>query len=387
MKFTTVHTLSNTKVSGILFYGIAGAYAALLLLHAFLASFDGLHIIVILIGLYACRHSKYVLNHPKVHPIAAVSPIVEIVLLFMLFLSNGTGIESFVFVLFVADLLLYYKSWYALPFAFGGYVAYLSLWPTDDKDIWRNFFDVLSFMCLVIAIWSTKLLLNQREVSIRLNEALLQEARTRAELAAFKERTRIAEEVHDSVGHTLTTAIVALEGAQLLFDRKPEEARRKITVAREQLKQGLGNVRQVVRTLSVKDGKVEGMGLKEGIQKLMDDTAAQTGVRFRLQYEAGSALIPLQEYVLINAVKESITNSLKHGQASFIEIGVHETKDTVHLTVKDDGKGSDSVVFGFGLRAMEERIQAIGGRLCVSSERDNGFELQVRMPVARGAGE
>ncbi|MFD0673515.1 sensor histidine kinase [Cohnella sp. GCM10027633] len=387
MKITAVHTLSNTKMSGLLFYGMAGAYAALLLLYAILTEFKDLPVIALLIGLYMIRHSKSVLNHAKVHPVAAVSPIVEIVLLFVLFLKSGTDIESFVFVLFVADLLLHYKTWYALPFAVGGYVAYLSLWPTDEKDLWRNVFDLLSYLCLVIAIWSTKLLLNQREMSLRLNEALLQEAKTREELAAFKERTRIAEQVHDTVGHTLTTAIVALEGAQLLFDRKPEEALRKIIVSREQLKQGLGNIRQVVRALNVRDGNVEGLGLEEGIRKLANDAAEQTGVRFLFRYEATAALIPLQEYVLINAVKESITNALKHGNASVIEIGVYDRQDTIHMTVKDDGKGSDAVTYGFGLRAMEERVEAIGGRLSIASEPDGGFELQVRMPVARGAGE
>lgn len=67
------------------------------------------------------------------------------------------------------------------------------------------------------------------------------------EMAALKERTSIAGEVQDTVGHTLTTAIVALEGAQLLFEKRPEEAYRKILIAREQMKQGLGNIRQVVK--------------------------------------------------------------------------------------------------------------------------------------------
>lgn len=143
--------------------------------------------------------------------------------------------------------------------------------------MWRNVFYILSYTCLVIPIWSTKLLLNQRDMNLRLNEALIQEARTREELAIYKERIRIAEEVHDTVGHSLTTAIVALEGAGLLFHIKPEESKRKILVAREQLKQGLGNIRQVVRTLKAKDGSLDVMGGKEGIQKIMNDTSKQTG--------------------------------------------------------------------------------------------------------------
>ncbi|OPH49664.1 hypothetical protein BC351_36735 [Paenibacillus ferrarius] len=386
MSFSTVHTLSNTKVARLFFYGLACAYVVLLLLYFVVSQFKGFIVVMILIGLYLLRHSKRVLNHPEYHPIAAISPIVEIVLLFFLFLRSGTEIESIVFVLFSADLLLQYKSWYAFPFAYGGYLAYIFLWSAGGENVWWNMFHILSYSFLVIPIWSTKLLLNQRDISLRLNESLIQEARTREEMAALKERTRIAEEVHDTVGHTLTTAIVALEGAQLLFDRQPEESLRKIRIAREQLKQGLGNIRQVVKTLKAKDGTVGDLGLKEGIQKILNDTEKQTGVQFIFHYEALTPLISLQEYVMINFIKESITNALKHGQASAIEISVFEQQDTIHIRVKDNGSGSDSFLYGFGLKSMEERIEAIGGQLHVQSEPMKGFVLHVQMPVAKGDG-
>ncbi|MGN7760809.1 sensor histidine kinase [Paenibacillus sp. 22594] len=386
MNISVVHTLSNTKVSRIFFYGLACAYVLLLLLYVVITPFKGITAVAVLIGLYFVRHLKSVLNHPKYRHIAAISPFVEIVLLFLLFLRSGTEIERIVFVLFVADLLLHYKSWYAFPFAYGGFVAYLVLWPANGAELWQQVIDILSYSCLVIPIWSTKLLLNQREMSLRLNEALLQEARTREEMAALKERTRIAEEVHDTVGHTLTTAIVALEGAQLLFDRQPEEARRKITVAREQMKHGLGNIRQVVRTLKTADGTAGGLGLKDGIEQIIADTAKQTGVYFIFHYRVAIRLISLQEYVVINFIKESITNALRHGQATRIEISILEQQNTIQIKVKDNGKGCDLVNYGFGLKTMQDRIEAIGGQLNVHSKPMNGFALDVRIPVAKGDG-
>lgn len=109
------------------------------------------------------------------------------------------------------------------------------------------------------------------------------------------------------------------------------------------------------------------LGLKEGISKIISDTAKQTGVRFIFQYEVAVPLISLQEYVMLNAIKESITNALKHGKAGAIEISELEQQDTIHIAVKDDGRGSDSVVYGFGLNMME-RIVAIGGQFNVESE-------------------
>jgi len=388
MQISTVHTLSDTKLSKVFFYGLSCAYVVLLLLYVVLSQSKGVGSagVAVLIAFYFVRHWERVLNHRKYHLIAVVSPLAEIVILFVLFLQSGTGIETIVFVLFAADLILHYKPWYAFPFAYGGFVTYLVLWPEDGSDLWQHAFDLLSYSCLIIPIWSTKLLLNQREMNLRLNEALLQEAKTREEMAALKERTRIAEEVHDTVGHTLTTAIVALEGAGLLFDQRPEDARHKIRVAREQLKQGLGNIRQVVKTLKAADGMAGGLGLEQGIRTLMADTEKQTGVRFQLRYEAASALISLQEYVMVNAVKESITNALKHGRASAIEIDVAERQETIHMKIKDDGEGSDSIVYGFGLQSMEEKVEAVGGRLSVQSEPKKGFELHIRMPVAKGEG-
>lgn len=383
MPISAVQTLSNTKVCRIFFYGLAAAYVMLLLLYLVLSQYRSSIVVAVLIGLYFLRHSSYILTRTKLHLVAAGSPIVEIVLLFLVFLRSGTEIESIVFVLFAADILLNYKSWYALPFAYGGFIVYLLLWPEADRDVWQNVFYLLSYTCLVLPIWSTKLLLNGRDMNLRLNEALVQEAKTKAELAVFKERARIAEEVHDTVGHTLTTAIVALEGAGLLFDAKPEEARRKIRVAREQLKEGLGNIRQVARSLKTEGGNEE-RGLKENIEKLMRDTAEQTGVQFALQVELFTPLISLQEYVLINSIKESITNALKHGHADQLEVCIEERQETIFMTVKDNGRGIDGVVYGFGLKSMEERIRAIGGQMNVESRPMEGFSLHIQMPVARG---
>ncbi len=386
MSISVVQTLSNRKLAKFFIYGLACAYAALIMLQVLLTSYRGIAIAIILTGLYLARHSTKVLHHPRYHPIAALSPFVEIVLLFLLFMRSGTEIESIVFVLFAADLLLHYKSWYALPFAYGGFIVYTYLWPVAGVNPWQHAFNFLSYTCLVIPIWSTKLLLNQREINLRLQAALVQEAHTREQLAALQERARIAEEVHDTVGHALTTAIVALEGAQLLIDKKPEESLRKIRVAREQLKHGLGNIRQVVRTLKAEEGSAVGLGLEGAIRKIMSDTEKQTGVQLHLRYEVAAQPISLHEYVIINMVKESITNALKHGQASEIDISVQEQQDSIAITVQDNGMGIEDIAYGFGLRTMEDRIRAIGGQLNVRSEPLTGFALHVRMPVAKGEG-
>ncbi|WP_172254293.1 sensor histidine kinase [Saccharibacillus deserti] len=381
---SAVHTLSNTRASRLFFYGLAFAYASLLLVYLSLSHYQDLVGVAILIGLYVLRHSRRIMRHRGYPLLAAASPVVEIVLLFLLFFGKGTEVENIVFVLFIADLLLHYKSWYAFPFAYAGYLVYMILWPPDGNDLWSPMFHVLSYSFLIVPIWSTKLLLNQREVNLRLNESLKQEARTREEMAALKERTRIAEEVHDTVGHTLTTAIVALEGAQLLFEKRPEESLRKIRVAREQLKEGLGNIRQVAKTLKATEGTVGDLELEEGIRKIMTDAERQTDVRFTLHLEELPHLVSVQKYVILNLIKESITNALKHGRASAIGISIMEERDTIHIRVEDNGGGSDAWAYGFGLKTMEERIEAIGGQLTLHSEAKGGFALHARMPIAGG---
>ncbi|MBH5316216.1 sensor histidine kinase [Paenibacillus sp. GSMTC-2017] len=381
---TTVQTISNIKVAKLIFYGLATAYIMLLIVYIGLSQFKGILFVPIIIGLYYLRHTKLVLHDPKHQLFAALFPIVEIILLFLYFLQSDTGIENIVFVIIIADILLHYKPWFAFPIAYGGYITYNLLWPAGGEGLWRNVFEILSYSCVIILIWSTKQLLNQRDMNYLLNEAMIREAGMREEMAVLRERTMIAEEVHDTVGHTLTTAIVALEGAQLLFEKSPEEALRKIFVAREQMKQGLGNIRQVVKTLKAKEGNTSGLNLKDGIYKIISDTTKQTDTQIDFYYNVTTPFISLQEYVIINAIKESITNALKHGKARSIEITVLEQQETIHLKIRDDGCGNDFLEFGFGLKTMEERVEAIGGRLTVQSDLMKGFLLHMQMPVARG---
>lgn len=379
---SVVHTLGDTRASRLLGYGLGGGYLLLLLLYLVLFQWGNLVVVALLIGLYLLRHIVVVMHRRGFQVLVAMSPILELALLLHLFLRNGTEIENIVLVLFVADLLLYYKSWYALPFAFLGFGGYLLLWRTESIIAWQHLFDLLSYSCLVLAIWSAKRLLNQREMNRRLNEALAQEARMREEVAVLQERTRIAEEMHDTVGHTLTTAIVALEGAGLLVDARPEEAQRKIQTAREQLKQGLGGIRQVVRALKAGE-EMASDGLQERLERLLQDAVRQTDVRMTLSYEVQAELLSLQEYVIIHAVKEAVTNALKHGEASEIAVRIAAAHDLLVLTVEDDGGGSQEVVYGFGLQTMKERAEAIGGRLRVRNGPDGGFIVELRLPVAR----
>ncbi|MFD0589302.1 sensor histidine kinase [Paenibacillus sp. GCM10027627] len=379
---STVETLNNSKIFSIFYHVLAIFYFSLILTYFVSSQFRGLEMVIMVIGLYLLRHSKLFSTHPKHHLLAGILPLIEFIFLILLFLPSKSGVEMFVIDLFIINLLLNYRPWYAFSFAYGGYLIINLLYP-NGQTLLQSVFTFLNYSCVMISVWSVKQLLNQKEMGQRLNKALVQEAKMKEEVAALRERNRIAEEVHDTVGHTLTTAIVALEGAELLFAQNPEAACQKMKGAREQMKQGLGDIRYVVKELKAKDRSLSTLSLKERLHNMLTDTTRQTSVHFIFNYEVTSPLLSLQEYVIINAIKESITNAIKHGHPNTIRVTVMEQQDIIQLTVSDNGRGSEAVTFGFGLTTMEQRITAIGGQLQIQSEPMNGFTLHIEMPLAR----
>ncbi|THF76255.1 sensor histidine kinase [Cohnella fermenti] len=384
MSLPWIQPLSHPRLRNLAVFGLTSAYAALLLLYLFLDRFKGVAAAALLIALFLLRQLALAGDSKPLRLLSLLSPPIETVLLFVLFWQSDTTLENIVFLLFVADLILHYRSRYALPLAYGGYVAYMTHWPAPGEGYVGDAVDLLGYSLLVLGLWGTKLLLNQRDTILRLNEALREESRAKEETAALRERYRIAEEVHDTIGHTLTVAIVALEGAQLLVGSRPDEARGKIATARDQLKAGLHDVRHVVKAMKAERGASPDAGLEATVRRMMAEVARQTGISWRLRMENGLKLLSLQEYVLAGAVKESVTNAIKHGGAKTIEVAVEAAEDTVLLTVKDDGSGADAVEYGFGLASMRDRVQAVGGQLCAAGGLSGGFEVRVRLPRARG---
>ena len=215
------------------------------------------------------------------------------------------------------------------------------------------------------------------------NAKLRELAEQSAELATAEERNRIAREIHDSVGHALTTIAVQLEAAGRLADVDPPRARDMLDKARALAGQGLDDVRRSVAAMRT-ESPVE-RSLSEAVAQLAEKSQ-QTGLAVELSISGEPVdLSPQQHLTLYRAAQEALTNVRKHGAHSRAELTLHFAADAVRLSVRNPLETNGSATTapsaggGFGLIGIRERAQLLRGRLDAAA-RENGqfvFELEV----------
>lgn len=210
-------------------------------------------------------------------------------------------------------------------------------------------------------------------------QILLEEkAQMSATLATEKERIRLARDIHDTVGHSMTLLISLLEVSKIHTSSNAPEAVKKIDTAILTAKEGLSALRTSVKGL--KERSSIAMSLEQRMTELIDSTQ-RLGVDIQFSILGTSKSLSSEiEESLYRACQESITNAIRHGHASQIAIILQYTAHATQLSVMDNGIGTTSFSKGFGLTAMEERISSVGGTLSLSSDEETGFIVRISIP-------
>lgn len=204
-------------------------------------------------------------------------------------------------------------------------------------------------------------------------EALAQEVEA---LAANLERTRIARDIHDALGHTLTTLGVQLEVAQKLRQRNPAQALQALDTAKLLTDQCLEDVRRALQTVRQSD-----FNLNQALVALVEQLGKSQS--FTISTNINLPSLPLQtNQHLYRIVQEGLTNIQKHANASDVRLRTWTTVNSIHLTLSDNGQGFDpkGSGSGFGLQGMRERAHILGGDLKIISTPDRGTQIQVIIP-------
>lgn len=216
--------------------------------------------------------------------------------------------------------------------------------------------------------------------------ANLQEAYEKlAETTAIEERQKIAKDIHDTAGHSITTVIMQTEAARLCIDKNPAEAKKKIIAANLQAKNALEELRSSVHLLS---GRMNGQSLKDLMERIVLDTSNGTDVAIRADIE--DVKIEEEKAVfLCNTLKEGLSNGMRHGGATAFLVELKQDEYTVTFTLSDNGSGIEmsQIKEGFGLTGMKKRAEALGGIARFSSQVDEGFEITVMLPVKQKEAE
>ena len=218
---------------------------------------------------------------------------------------------------------------------------------------------------------------NVKELEEGRNE-LLRAYEKLEEVTLVEERNRIAKEIHDTAGHSLTTVIMQTEAARLAVDSDPETAKKCIAAANIQAKSCLDELRLSVHLLS---GRRENVTFKEYLEGILGETQDGTGITVRSKIDDVS-LDSEAERFIANTLREGISNGIRHGNSTAFFFELKDMGNFIEFLLSDNGRGADMKTFkeGFGLSGMRAKAEKLGGMVRFDSEEGEGFEIELSLP-------
>jgi two-component system sensor histidine kinase UhpB len=201
----------------------------------------------------------------------------------------------------------------------------------------------------------------------------------RALLVQEGERNRIARELHDEVGQTLTGVMLQVEGLSAAI---PEDLRPQLDELRETARRGTEDVRRIARQL--RPEALEDLGLQSALAALATAFGEQAHLRVERHLEPpGLPLSEEQELVIYRVAQEAMTNVARHAKAQTVELRLERIAGEVVLTVRDDGRGlpAEASRSSHGIRGMRERAMLIGAGLTIEPATERGTVVRLAIPV------
>ncbi|HEX6057059.1 MAG TPA: sensor histidine kinase [Intrasporangium sp.] len=197
------------------------------------------------------------------------------------------------------------------------------------------------------------------------------------ELATMRERTRVARDIHDGLGHHLTVVGMQVQAARAVLARDPTKADGLLRQAEDQARQALTSVRESVAAL--REAR-PAEPLSDQLRRLVAESAA-AGLPTTVEVEGGERRLARDVQVaLYRAAQEGLTNARKHANAHSAVVRLAYLPDLVRLEVRDDGRGLGRSSDGFGLIGIRERAERLGGSLTIESTPGTGVAVRVELP-------
>ncbi len=207
--------------------------------------------------------------------------------------------------------------------------------------------------------------------------------------ARMEERENISRNIHNSVGHTITAAVMTLDAAELLVDVDAGKAKERMGTAKERMKEGLSAIRLAVRVLDKESQSVQVEDFLRELSAVADNFVMDTELTVKIDVDVLSEVRSLpKEHTefLTGAVQELLTNGVKHGNATRFLLSVRADSAHLQVSVKDNGTGDFSeenkerkIREGFGLKKIVSYVKKCGGEAKFTNE--NGFCAVLTVPL------
>ena len=212
--------------------------------------------------------------------------------------------------------------------------------------------------------------------------------------ARLEERENISRNIHNSVGHSITAAIMTLDAADMLFDTNPDKAREKLGSANERIRGSLASIRRAVRVLDSEDKPAPLSDLCDSLESICHSFTMDTKIKVRITTAdcPGDKLIPsVHSEFLCSALSELLSNGVRHGNADTFFVSLTYGSKHLQLTVTDNGKSdfcsgnsADKIEGGFGLKKLISYCEKNGGKAEFSNPA--GFKSVVTLPIIEEEG-
>ena len=204
------------------------------------------------------------------------------------------------------------------------------------------------------------------------------------ELAALRERERLARDLHDSLGHSLVALSVQLEAIQRLYKVDPEKASAQVDELKNLTRSTMDELRRSLAGL-----RTPGLGerrLSEALQSLSVDVGQRAHLEIQCHIgEGADALSPAHAETLWRVAQEALANIERHAAARTVELELTVESGAALLSVRDDGNGfspdAEKQPGHYGLRGMRERVEGLGGEISFAGNGGSGSRVDVKLPI------
>lgn len=256
-----------------------------------------------------------------------------------------------------------------------------------QSQLWTSLI-IYGFIFIIAYLFRSN---NQEKKKIRMLNEELQNANSRLEeysknvkkISIMEERSRIAQELHDSIGHGLVALGMNLEFAENVLITNPEKAKEAVHRAHGQSKKCLEDLRCAVTTLKSSPAETH-IGLQDSLQQLFNSVSSGgVEIQLSLDHKAESAPAEVKDCTY-RVIREAITNGIRHGNAHAFTIIISITEKQFTVIITDNGCGCQEIIKSHGFMGMENRAKALGGTVSYASLIPNGFEVKMELPLKDG---
>ncbi|WP_392486323.1 sensor histidine kinase [Haloimpatiens sp. FM7315] len=192
--------------------------------------------------------------------------------------------------------------------------------------------------------------------------------------AILEERNKIAQKIHDNIGHTIAGSLMHLEAAKLIISDSSPKAMIENTI--NNLREGMNDIRCTLKNIKPTEEEV-------GINKIkleLNKFTSSTNIKSKFIFDCDLDDISFSKWRIINEnLKEALTNTLKYAKASEVSVKIKKFNKFIRVEFKDNGLGVGNIKKGMGLRGIEERTESIGGKIILSKE--DGFSIIMILPL------